>query len=121
MVHTGEAKPSSPSPDAQHSIFSFLQAKQNESKYTGVSSDDARMGGFGSSTGFGSDTASSRGTSALGGSALGGLGGSSSRMGGFSSSDYRRSGRYDSDSDPGHHYNSGDLDADIEVQVHFFP
>ena len=96
-----------------------MQAKQNESKYTGVSSEDARMGGFGSSMGgFGSDTASSRGGSALGG--LGG-GGSSSRYGGFSSADAKRSSRYDTDSDPGHQYNSGDLDAEVEVRATCLP
>jgi hypothetical protein len=75
------------------------------------------MGGFGSSSGFGSDTASSRGGSALGGSALGGIGTgvSSSSMGGIASSDARRSSHYDTEADPGHHYNSGELDTEAEV------
>lgn len=70
----------------QHALnAAHVQAKANETKYTGVSSEDVRRGGFGvkSATGFGSSS-SSRGTLSAGGSSSsakyrsgGGLGGSS--------------------------------------------
>ena len=92
-------------------VWFILQAKQNETKYTGVSAEDARSGfgsssssfaggsNFGSGETYGggsgySSTFGGGGSSALGGSALGGHS-SGGGLGGFGSS----SARYDDDYD----------------------
>ena len=105
-----------------------MQAKQNESKYTGVSADESRMGfGFGStsSSGFaGGSSASFGGGSALSGmggggsSGIGGKGygpstGFGSAGGGYDSSPIR----YDDDMDSGHQpLSAEDLDFEDEVR-----
>ena len=108
-------------------LMSHMQAKQNESKYTGVSADESRMGfGFGStsSSGFAGGSSSSFG----GGSALSGMGGGgSSGIGGKGyglSTGFGSAGggydsspiRYDDDMDSGHQpLSAEDLDFEDEV------
>ena len=86
-------------------LCSHAQAKQNESKYTGVSAEasrmDSRMGGFGSS----SSSFSPAGGSALSSLAGGAKGyGSSSGAGtGFGSGGgFNSNSRYDDDYEAGH-------------------
>ena len=77
-----------------------LQAKENESKYTGVSADDARMGkGFGSASGHSSSDFGSR-------SGPGGFFSGSIASKGFGSDSGNLRGprdKYDDDFDVGHH------------------
>ena len=79
--------------------LSLMQAKANETKYTGLSSEDVRSGGFGAKSSVGFGSGSSRGTLSAGGSSTkyragGGLGGS-----GFGSDS--RGSLYDDYDEPG--------------------
>ena len=107
-----------------------MQAKQNESKYTGVSADESRMGfGFGStsssafagggSSSFGGGSALSGmgggGSSGIGGKGYGPSTGFGSAGGGYDSSPIR----YDDDMDSGHQpLSAEDLEFEDEVCSH---
>ena len=106
-------------------IFAFLkscnvgQAKENSSKYTGVSSEESRMGGFGSSnSGFGSSSTAMGGGSALSRVELGSN--KNSSLAAFGSNDSFRSSRYDDDLDSGHHALSAD-DVDEDMEARSYP
>ena len=95
-----------------------MQAKENSSKYTGVSSDESRMGGFGSSNSGFSSSSSMGGGSALSKLELGSNKPKGSSLSGFGNSDSLRSSRYDDDMDVGHQaVSADDMDEDLKARA----